>query len=88
VPIRYNRHCMAGRYIVAHVLISGGFVWELEKCIGRKVDLIYIDTSGRFSQRRVNLFAVRNGKARVYDVKKRGFRTLSDERILAFEATL
>ncbi|MFC5470470.1 hypothetical protein ACFPPD_17385 [Cohnella suwonensis] len=58
----------------------------IEKCIGRKVDLIYVDTQGKFSQRRVNLFAVRNGKARVYDLDKRGFRTLSVERILTVQA--
>lgn len=58
----------------------------IEKCIGRKVDLIYVDTSGKFTQRRVDLFAIRNGKARVYDVKKRGFRTLVVDRILAVQA--
>lgn len=59
---------------------------SIEKCIGRKVDLIYVDTSGKFSQRRVALFAVHNGRARVYDVGKRGFRTLVVERILAVRA--
>jgi hypothetical protein len=58
----------------------------IEKCIGRKVDLIYLDTGGKFSQRRVNLFAIRNGKARVFDIKKRGFRTLIVDRILAVQA--
>ncbi len=57
----------------------------LEKCIGRKVDLIYVDTRGKFSQRRVNLFAIRNGKARVYDMDKRGFRTLIVDRILVVQ---
>lgn len=55
----------------------------IEKCIGRNIDLIYVDTRGKFSQRRVNLFAIRNGKARVYDMDKRGFRTLVVDRILA-----
>jgi hypothetical protein len=58
----------------------------IEKCIGRKIDLIYVDTNGKFSQRRVNLFAIRNGKARVYDMGKRGFRTLVVDRILAVQA--
>ncbi|MFC5402255.1 hypothetical protein [Cohnella soli] len=58
----------------------------IEKCIGRKVDLIYVDTKGKFSQRRVNLFAIRNGRARVYDLDKRGFRTLSVDRILTVQA--
>ncbi|WP_239618943.1 hypothetical protein [Cohnella mopanensis] len=57
----------------------------IERCIGHKVDLIYVDTSGKFTQRRVNLFAVRDGKARVYDVQKRGFRTLVVDRILAVQ---
>jgi hypothetical protein len=58
----------------------------IEKCIGRKIDLIYVDTSGKFSQRRVNLFAIREGKARVYEMDKRGFRTLVVDRILALQA--
>ncbi len=58
---------------------------EIESCIGRRVDLIYVDTAGKFSQRRVDFFAIRNGKARVFDVNKRGFRTLSVERILAVQ---
>lgn len=58
----------------------------IEKCIGRKIDLIYLDTRGKFSQRRVNLFAIRDGKARVYDMDKRGFRTLVVDRILAVQA--
>ncbi|MCD9024331.1 hypothetical protein [Cohnella silvisoli] len=58
----------------------------INKCVGRTVDLIYVDTNGKFSQRRVNLFAIHNGKARVYDVSKRGFRTLVVDRILAVQA--
>ncbi|OXS52964.1 hypothetical protein B1A99_31940 [Cohnella sp. CIP 111063] len=57
----------------------------IDKCVGRKVDLIYVDTSGKFTMRRVDLFSVRNGKARVYDVRKRGFRTLVVDRILAVQ---
>mgnify|MGYP001356947143 CR=1 FL=1 len=57
----------------------------IEKCVGRKVDLIYVDTSGKFSMRRVDLFSIRNGKVRVYDVRKRGFRTLVADRILAVQ---
>lgn len=59
---------------------------DFENFIGRKVDLIYVDTRGKFSQRRVDLYAIRNGKARVYDFNKRGFRTLAIERILAIQA--
>ncbi|WP_256760366.1 hypothetical protein [Cohnella sp. WQ 127256] len=69
-------------------MMSNGANTSIEKCIGRKVDLIYVDTSGKFSQRRVNLFAVRDGKARVFDVQKRGFRTLIVDRILAVEMVL
>lgn len=58
----------------------------IEMCIGRKIDLIYVDTKGKFSQRRVNLFAIRDGKARVYDMDKRGFRTLVVDRILAVQS--
>jgi len=65
--------------------MSSGTIVTIDKCVGRVVDLIYVDTSGKFTQRRVNLFAIRNGKARVYDVNKRGFRTLVIERILAVQ---
>lgn len=58
----------------------------IEMCIGRNIDLIYVDTNGKFSRRHVNLFAIRNGKARVYDMGKRGFRTLVIDRILAVHA--
>ncbi|XID91842.1 hypothetical protein ACF3MZ_25660 [Paenibacillaceae bacterium WGS1546] len=56
------------------------------ECIGQTIDLIYVDTAGKFTQRRVDLFSVRNGKARVYDARRRGFRTLVVDRILAVQA--
>jgi len=62
-------------------------VKEVERCVGRTVRLIYVDTGGKFTMRRVDLFSVRNGRARVYDSKKRGFRTLAVDRILAIQAS-
>ncbi len=56
---------------------------KMEKYIGRCAEVIYVDSKGRFSKRRVSVYAVRNGKVRVLDWGKRSFRTLSADRILS-----
>lgn len=56
---------------------------NLEKYIGRTVVMIYEDSKGAFTRRRVTVRSVRDGKAAVYDHDKRGPRTLAVERVLA-----
>lgn len=55
---------------------------KIEKYIGRSAEVMYLDSKGRFSRRRVSIYSVRNGKVRVLDWGKRSFRTLSADRIL------
>lgn len=55
----------------------------IDKYVGKMINIIYVDSKGKFTKRCVNLYAVRNGKARVFDVEKRAFRTLIADRILA-----
>lgn len=56
---------------------------KIEKYVGRSAEIIYQDSKGAITQRRVSIYAVRNGKVCVLDWGKRSFRTLSAERILS-----
>lgn len=56
---------------------------KIEKYVGRSAEIIYQDSKGTISQRRVSVYSVRNGKVRVLDWGKRSFRTLSADRILS-----
>jgi hypothetical protein len=55
---------------------------KIEKYIGRNAEVIYQDSKGNFSKRRVTVYSIRDGKVRVLDWDKRSFRTLVAERIL------
>ncbi|MDG0812349.1 hypothetical protein [Cohnella rhizosphaerae] len=55
---------------------------DIEKYVGKSVEMIYEDSKGRLTQRTVAIFSVRGGKVRVLDWGKRAFRTLSASRIL------
>jgi len=56
---------------------------KIEKYVGRSAEIIYQDSKGIVTQRRVSIYSVRNGKVRVLDWGKRSFRTLSADRILS-----
>jgi len=56
---------------------------KIEKYVGRSAEIIYKDSKGTITQRRVSIYSVRDGKVRVLDWRKRSFRTLSAERILS-----
>jgi hypothetical protein len=56
---------------------------KIEKYIGRRAEIIYQDSKGNFTKRRVSIYSVRDGKVRVLDWEKRSFRTLSAQRILS-----
>lgn len=51
--------------------------------IGRTVVLIYEDSQGNITQRRVTVSSVSGGTAKVFDHDKRQPRTLCLERVLA-----
>lgn len=56
---------------------------KIEKYVGRSAEIIYQDSKGAITQRRVSIYSVRNGRVRVMDWNKRAFRTLSADRILS-----
>lgn len=56
---------------------------NLEKYVGRTVVLIYEDSKGDFTQRRVTVSCVSEGSAKVFDHDKRQPRTLCLDRVLA-----
>ncbi|WP_217597190.1 hypothetical protein [Cohnella sp. GbtcB17] len=56
---------------------------KLDKHIGRTVVLIYEDSKGIITQRRVTVSSVAGDTAKVFDHDKRQPRTLSVERVLA-----
>lgn len=57
----------------------------MEKDIGRTMDIIYVDSKGRFSKRRITVNAVSNGQVRAYDHTRGAFRTFKTSGILARE---
>jgi len=54
---------------------------KIDKYVGRSAEIIYQDSKGQFTQRKVTVYSVRNGKVRVLDWSKRSFRTLIADRI-------
>lgn len=56
---------------------------NIDKYIGRNVDLIYEDSKGTLTQRRVTVSSVSGDTAKVFDHDKRQPRTLAVERVLA-----
>ena len=58
-------------------------VVRIEKFIGRSAEIIYEDSKGQITQRRVSIYSIRDGKVRVLDWGKQSFRTLRADRILS-----
>ncbi|MNE93641.1 hypothetical protein D3C80_1915150 [compost metagenome] len=56
---------------------------QIEKYVGRAVEIIYKDSKGMFTKRKITVYSVREGKVRVLDWGKRSFRTLRADRILS-----
>jgi hypothetical protein len=56
---------------------------ELERYIGRIVELIYLDRRGTFTKRIVQLHSLHEGIAKVFCHERRAPRTLKVENILA-----
>ena len=53
------------------------------KYVGRTIEIIYQDRSGRLTQRQIRVLAAESGKIRAYDMGKRAPRVFEAERILA-----
>jgi predicted DNA-binding transcriptional regulator YafY len=56
---------------------------ELQRYLGKKVELIYMDRSGRITQRKVQLHSLRGGRAKVFCLERQAPRILLIENILA-----
>jgi predicted DNA-binding transcriptional regulator YafY len=57
----------------------------MEKYTGRTVDIIYLDKSGNFTQRRIRVHSVHNGIVRAYCTTSGVPRTFRVENILAVQ---
>lgn len=57
----------------------------MEKYIGKQLTIIYEDTKGAITKRRILLQSIQAGKLRVYDFDKRAPRVFDRSRILAYE---
>ncbi|GEM_PF-5993683 len=55
----------------------------IDSYIGRNVEIVYRDSRGVTTTRRVAVYSVRNGKVRVLDWDRRTFGTLAAGRILS-----
>ncbi|WP_036709070.1 hypothetical protein [Paenibacillus pinihumi] len=55
----------------------------IEPYIGRNVEIVYKDSKGVSTRRRVAVYSVRNGKVRVLDWGKKSFQTLAAARIIS-----
>lgn len=53
---------------------------------GQTIDIIYIDTRGRFTQRRIAVYGLRGDAVRAYCYRRRGLRLFKLDRILAVSA--
>lgn len=55
----------------------------MQKYLARTVDIIYVDSRGRFSCRRIRVLAVQGDLVRAYDYARRAPRVFRTDRILA-----
>jgi len=55
------------------------------KYVGRTVEMIYQDRSGRLTQRRIRVLSADGGNIRAYDLGKRAPRVFEAARILAVQ---
>lgn len=56
---------------------------SLERSAGRIIELIYEDTKGNITQRRISVHQVDRGMLKGFDTANRSYRTFALERILA-----
>ncbi|MBB6670301.1 hypothetical protein [Cohnella nanjingensis] len=56
---------------------------QIDKYVGRNVEIIYQDSKGQITKRRVAVYSVRDGLVHVKDLTKKSIRTFVAERILA-----
>lgn len=57
----------------------------IDKYIGRVVEIIYLDRTGRFTRRRVQIRSIRDGRVKVFCLERQAPRILIIENILAIQ---
>jgi len=55
----------------------------VERYVGRVVEIVYMDSKGRFSKRTIRILRVEAGIVHAFDVSRNGPRRFDHERILA-----
>ncbi|MEB3101218.1 WYL domain-containing protein [Ferviditalea candida] len=58
---------------------------SLQKHIGRIVEIIYLDRYGRMTQRKVQVWSVKNGFVKAFCLKRQAPRLFAAKRILAVQ---
>jgi len=56
---------------------------DLQKYVGRHVEIIYIDQKDRITQRQIRVYTVKNGAVQAFDTKKHALRSFTADRVLA-----
>ncbi|MCC3375732.1 hypothetical protein [Cohnella sp. REN36] len=56
---------------------------NIERYVGRSAEIVYRESKGGLTVKRVSVYAVRDGKVRVLDWNRRAFGTLRANRIVA-----
>jgi hypothetical protein len=58
---------------------------QIEKCVGRIVDIIYQDCKGVITKRQISVHGVIGDKVKAFDTSKQAFRSLNVTGILAVQ---
>jgi hypothetical protein len=61
---------------------------ELQRYLGRTVELIYVDRRSAFTKRTVQLHNIRDGRVQVFCLDRRAPRTLLIENVLAVQPVM
>ena len=67
------------------MFLNGGLLMAagIGRYTGKNVEIIYIDSRGRISQRTIAVLGIRGDAVRAFCIRKRAFRLFKLERILA-----
>jgi hypothetical protein len=61
---------------------------ELQRYLGRTVELIYVDRRGAFTKRTVQLRSIRDGRVWVFCLERQAPRTLLIDNVLAVQPVM
>lgn len=60
----------------------------MQKYIGRTIEIIYLDRHGRFTQRRIRVYAVRDQNVIAYDIDRQVVRTFRIDGVMAMQPVM